>query len=169
MSVTWHRDSVSKGAYCEVVEDVPTARRMVIERAVHQMGWHVEERVDLNRVVYTEGGQLVAVVIVESDAARQPLTASKAEALTLLVEECGEVIQAATKLLRFGEIANPWTGERNAEVLARELGDVLACVELCASYYLVDPVKVYGNRAAKIVAWQKEPARLRRATARGLR
>lgn len=50
--------------------------------------------------------------------------------LILLIEECGEVIQAATKCLRFGFNSShvPAYGI-NHEVLARECGDLLAVIE----------------------------------------
>jgi len=53
---------------------------------------------------------------------------SQRERLAMLIEECGEVIQAATKVLRHGwdshhpEVAD---GETNKEALERELGDVM--------------------------------------------
>lgn len=44
--------------------------------------------------------------------------------LILLIEECGEVIQAATKCLRFGfDRLEPGYGV-NSEVLAQEVGDL---------------------------------------------
>lgn len=42
--------------------------------------------------------------------------------LVRLIEECGEVIQAATKILRFGE-------EGKIAKLTSECGDVLACID----------------------------------------
>ena len=51
------------------------------------------------------------------------------ELLVLLIEECGEVIQAATKCLRFGfERLQPSYGV-NCLVLAQEVGDVLGVVD----------------------------------------
>lgn len=47
------------------------------------------------------------------------------ENLILLIEECGEVIQAATKCLRFGFNRNWPDYGVNHEVLAAELGDLL--------------------------------------------
>jgi hypothetical protein len=46
------------------------------------------------------------------------------EVLTILQEECGEVIQAATKIIRFG-----LTKENKAH-LENELGDILAMIKL---------------------------------------
>lgn len=53
------------------------------------------------------------------------MTLTRDETLVLLIEECGEVIQAATKCLRFGwSRAQPEYGV-NHEVLAAEVGDLL--------------------------------------------
>jgi NTP pyrophosphatase (non-canonical NTP hydrolase) len=51
------------------------------------------------------------------------LTPQQAELLTLLAEECAEVIQAVTKIQRHGlNSRNPSTGEHNVAALNRELG-----------------------------------------------
>lgn len=51
------------------------------------------------------------------------------ELLIILVEECGEVVQAATKCLRFGwDRDQPGYGV-NHEVLAQEIGDLLGMVD----------------------------------------
>lgn len=52
------------------------------------------------------------------------------EALVLLVEECGEVIQAATKCLRFGWDRNQPKYGVNHEVLAKEVGDLLGVIDV---------------------------------------
>lgn len=49
------------------------------------------------------------------------------ELLVLLIEECGEVIQAATKCLRFGFDVDHGTGYgNNCEMLAKEMGELTA-------------------------------------------
>ena len=53
------------------------------------------------------------------------------EGLNILQEECAEVIQAASKIKRFGLIGKPInTTLTNRESLEMELGDVLALVDL---------------------------------------
>lgn len=54
------------------------------------------------------------------------------ECLNILQEECAEVIQAASKIKRFG-INNRKDGEElnNLQNLEMELGDVLAMIDLC--------------------------------------
>jgi hypothetical protein len=52
------------------------------------------------------------------------------ELLVLLIEECGEVIQAATKCLRFGYDVDHDIGYgRNSDVLASECGDLQAVMD----------------------------------------
>jgi NTP pyrophosphatase (non-canonical NTP hydrolase) len=53
------------------------------------------------------------------------------ECLNILQEECAEVIQAASKIKRFGLIGKPLnTTLTNRESLEMELGDVLALIDL---------------------------------------
>jgi hypothetical protein len=49
--------------------------------------------------------------------------------LIRLVEECGELIQAAGKILRFGVKGEYCNGTPNMEALTTECGDVLACIQ----------------------------------------
>lgn len=59
------------------------------------------------------------------------LTPAAAEALALLAEECGEVIQMIGKSLRHGlDSCHPDGGESNRVMLGQEIGDVLAAVEI---------------------------------------
>lgn len=57
-------------------------------------------------------------------AVGQPVNDYERELLTILMEECAEVIQAASKLIRFGRENNPDTGQPNARELGLELGDL---------------------------------------------
>jgi hypothetical protein len=56
------------------------------------------------------------------------MSLTRDEILVLLIEECGEVIQAATKCLRFG-----WDNQHdyriNHESLAKEMGDLLGAAD----------------------------------------
>jgi hypothetical protein len=52
------------------------------------------------------------------------LTPAEDERLTILIEECGEVIQAACKIQRHGYVGRYETGEGNRFALECELGDV---------------------------------------------
>lgn len=51
------------------------------------------------------------------------------EKLVLLIEECGEVIQAATKCLRFGFTHDEPGYGVNSTKLAQELGDLVGVVD----------------------------------------
>lgn len=52
------------------------------------------------------------------------LTTAQEERLTLLIEECAEVIQAASKIKRFGYFSNYNGGITNLQSLQDELGDL---------------------------------------------
>jgi NTP pyrophosphatase (non-canonical NTP hydrolase) len=74
-------------------------------------------------------------------------TPHEREILTILIEECAEVQQRATKLLRFGrDEVQPGQPHNNRERLSGELGDLNAIVEMAANYGLV----------ALHVVWQQE-------------
>lgn len=59
------------------------------------------------------------------------LVPQEIERLSILVEECGEVIQAATKVLRHGYYSvHPVSEETNLDSLQKELGDLRAAIIL---------------------------------------
>lgn len=59
------------------------------------------------------------------------VTDHQEECLNILQEECAEVIQAASKIKRFGLIGKPLnTTLTNRESLEMELGDVLALIDM---------------------------------------
>lgn len=61
----------------------------------------------------------------------RPVTPAERELLELLIEECAEVIQCATKVLRFGRENRPdRSGRMNTEEMALEFGDVVAVAAL---------------------------------------
>ncbi len=54
------------------------------------------------------------------------------ECLNILQEECSEIIQAASKVKRFGILnRKPGAELNNLQNLEMEIGDVLAMIELC--------------------------------------
>ena len=76
---------------------------------------------------------------------------AEAERLAMLVEECGEVIQAAGKILRHGyDSEHPETGVSNLEALERELSDVLAVMSLMAAAYDINEGSVNDNLQGSI-------------------
>lgn len=79
------------------------------------------------------------------------LTPAEAERLALLAEECAEVIQVVTKILRHGyESANPFDPAKvpNRALLASEYGHVHAAVQLLVDHADID-IKT-AVRAAKL-------------------
>lgn len=56
------------------------------------------------------------------------------EILLILTEECAEVIQAVSKVKRFG-------AANNMDQLKLELGDVLCMIDLCFEYGVVPATK----------------------------
>ena len=58
------------------------------------------------------------------------LTPVEAERLAFLAEECGEIIHAIGKILRYGHNGTPMgAGKANREVLERECGDAHPAME----------------------------------------
>ena len=80
------------------------------------------------------------------------LTEAEAERLTILIEECGEVVQAACKILRHGyESTNPTVtnGETNRTALERELGDMAHAMTRMANADDINPWEVERRRLSK--------------------
>lgn len=71
--------------------------------------------------------------------------------LTCLIEECGEVIHAATKALRFGlDDINPETKHTNAEDITAELIDVGTIQQMLRHEYLIpDLANAFQKQSAK--------------------
>ena len=63
----------------------------------------------------------------------------EAELLTILIEECAEVQQRATKILRFGVgESEPGPNADNQFRLSAEVGDLQCLIELCDKAELID-------------------------------
>lgn len=107
----------------------------------------------------------LAAQILERDAQirEQPLTEAIREILTLLVEECCEVGQRVTKILRFGLTVNPWTGKHNRDTLEAELGDHLAAVAILRHFGVVSDARILAYARAKLEALRVPDGRLRHA------
>lgn len=75
------------------------------------------------------------------------------EMLVILIEEAGEVIQAATKCLRFGWDRDWPDYGVNHEVLAKEIGDMLgAADELNLNRQIIDEFRLM--KVAKVERWR---------------
>jgi len=83
------------------------------------------------------------------------------EVMDILQEECAEVIQAVSKIRRFGiDNAKPNTEYSNREHLEEELGDVLAMIDIL----LINEVVSWGNlhkakraKIEKLKKWSNIP------------
>lgn len=79
------------------------------------------------------------------------LCTAAAEALSIAQEECAEVIQAVSKIQRFG-LNNSKGGEAftNREHLEEEIGDMLAMVDILVDLRIVNVLKINDAKSAKI-------------------
>lgn len=77
-------------------------------------------------------------------------TAHQREVATILIEECAEVQQRATKLLRFGvsdiEASQPFS---NSARLSAEVGDLLETIELALQVGILTQAFIDQGRAHK--------------------
>ena len=71
----------------------------------------------------------------------------KTETLVILMEECGEVIQEASKIIRFGN---------DPEKLHKELGDLICMIKLTEDNLKLDFDKTFGysnDKYQKLKSW----------------
>ena len=74
------------------------------------------------------------------------------EVLDILQEECAEVIQAVSKIRRFGaDNVKPGKPKTNREHLEEELGDMLAMIDIMLELDIVDMDNLEIAKRAKIV------------------
>jgi hypothetical protein len=72
------------------------------------------------------------------------------ETLVILQEEAAEVIQAISKIHRFGlGNTNPITGESSLETLHKELGDLQCMIDLCIEQSIIKPLRLQHYAQAK--------------------
>lgn len=77
---------------------------------------------------------------------------SSTELLTVLMEECGEVIQEAAKIMRFGQ------QPENLVRFEKEIGDLQCMINLCQEYDLVSftNIEEYANqKREKLKQWSE--------------
>jgi NTP pyrophosphatase (non-canonical NTP hydrolase) len=61
------------------------------------------------------------------------------EIMSILQEESAEVIQAVSKIFRFGyDSTHPETSQNNREHLAEEVGDLIAMIQLLIENEIID-------------------------------
>ena len=93
----------------------------------------------------------------------QPTNPHEQEALTLLKEECAELIQEASKILRVGPNFIPYddgTGTKPTfrERLVQEMGDVRCLIEECIKCGLVteDEIQMaHAKKRHKLAKWTR--------------
>lgn len=75
------------------------------------------------------------------------------EALYILMEECAEVTQAISKILRFGwDAVNPMveSDQNNKSHLEEEMGDLLAMIEIVTERYTLSAEAIQDAKLNKI-------------------
>jgi NTP pyrophosphatase (non-canonical NTP hydrolase) len=78
------------------------------------------------------------------------------EVMDILQEECAEVVQAVSKLRRFGiDNATPGTEYSNREHLEEELGDLLAMIDILQINNMVSWGNLHKAKRAKIEKLKK--------------
>lgn len=78
-------------------------------------------------------------------------SAFEREVLTIMIEECAEVIQRATKALRFGlaevQPGQEWTNNCR---MSQEIGDLYATINMAQRHGMVSPGCVADGMARKV-------------------
>ena len=78
------------------------------------------------------------------------------EILTILQEECAEVIQAASKIKRFGiHSVNPTTKKSNLEILTQEISDTLCLIDLLVENLSLDQEVIQEGKNQKLAKLKK--------------
>jgi NTP pyrophosphatase (non-canonical NTP hydrolase) len=78
------------------------------------------------------------------------------EVMDILQEECAEVIQAVSKINRFGlDNFKPGKPKTNREHLEEELGDMLAMIDILQEMDIVSYTSIEKAQAAKIEKLKK--------------
>jgi len=84
------------------------------------------------------------------------MTNNSTEALHILQEECAEVIQAISKVNRFGiDNFKPGTSKTNRDHLEEEIGDILAMIEILQQSKMIDSNKIVNAKMAKFEKLKK--------------
>lgn len=84
------------------------------------------------------------------------MTNNSLEALHILQEECAEVIQAISKINRFGiDNSKPGTTKSNKNHLEEEIGDLLAMIEILEQEKMIDGNEIDLAKKAKFEKLKK--------------
>ena len=75
----------------------------------------------------------------------------RGEALTILQEECAEVIYITSKIMRFGlHDIHPETKIENRKALNQEIGDVLALIDILKELEVVTDEEILEAKVKKV-------------------
>jgi NTP pyrophosphatase (non-canonical NTP hydrolase) len=84
------------------------------------------------------------------------MNSKQKEVLLIAQEECAEVIQAISKIFRFGFDSKwPEDGDDNRERLTEEIGDLLAMIKLLSDFDVIDPSNLENLADKKIIKLKK--------------
>ena len=75
------------------------------------------------------------------------------ETLRIAQEECAEVIQAISKVFRFG-LDESYNGKTNREHLEEEIGDLQCMISLLVEKGVIDPVSILEAKERKLIKLQ---------------
>ena len=90
------------------------------------------------------------------DFPKDPMNAQTKEVMDILQEECAEVIQAVSKISRFGlDNFKPGKPKTNREHLEEELGDMMAMIDILHSMDIVSYTNIEKAQTAKIEKLKK--------------
>jgi hypothetical protein len=85
------------------------------------------------------------------------LSNKQQEVMAIAQEECAEVIQAVSKIFRFG-IDESHNGVTNREHLTIEAGDLQCMLDLLVEFGLIDKqemIEASGKKRRKLETWSK--------------
>ena len=72
------------------------------------------------------------------------------EVMLIAQEECAEVVQAISKVFRFGmDDVHPTTNKSNRDSLEEEVGDLLCMLELMQQYGIINSKNVLNANVSK--------------------
>jgi NTP pyrophosphatase (non-canonical NTP hydrolase) len=84
------------------------------------------------------------------------MSAKEKEVMDILQEECAEVIQAVSKISRFGiDNVKPGKPKTNREHLEEELGDMLAMIDIMLELRVISLDNLEKAKVAKIEKLKK--------------
>lgn len=80
------------------------------------------------------------------------------EALTLLSEECGEVVQIIGKIMRHGlDSYHPDSKRVNRDELAKECGDIECAIKILIREGVIDRKTINAAKRAKVKKFRARP------------